>query len=291
MSQPAVSQAMQGLERSLGVTLFERSGRLKLPTATALQVVRLGQQLRNGLDQLQAGAKGARSGPRARRSTLSVGIAPAAGFLYGPLIERAWHAHRPEGVVRFQPGSAEQLLSAMEAGELDLVIVPRPRKFRAVGLLESEVHLSTPQICLRAGHPLARAATLAEIAGASWAVSGLGGTAGNVLEEAYRVRGLGSPRILAQCGDYPTLLRIVAQSDLLCVLPHQALLDSLSPGQVVLLKIREGLPRYDVCLYRPAASRGRDPEALQAVVEAVTGQAGRRAAEDGIRATRRRHPR
>ncbi len=272
VTQPAVSHAMQGLERALGVKLFERAGRLKVPTATALQVVHLGRQLQSGLAQLQAGAKGGRSGARAPRASLQVGIAPAASFLYGPLIERAWHAQRPEGVVRFQLGPAEQLLSAVEAGELDLVIVPRPRKYEAVGMVEAAVHTSTPQICLRAGHPLARARSISEIADASWAVAGLGETAGHVLKEAYRVRALGRPRIVAQCDDYAMLLRIVAQSDLLCVLPHPALLDSIPEGTVVPLTIREGLPRYEVCLYHPAAP-GRHAEALRAVVQAVTGQA------------------
>lgn len=290
VSQPAVTQAMQGLERSLGLKLFERSGRLKLPTATALQVVRLGRQLQEGLDQLQAGANGGRSGSRARRAALNVGIAPAAGFLYGPLIEQAWHAHRPEGVVRFLPGPSEQLLSAMEAGELDLVIVPRPRKYEAVGQLEAAVHVSTPRIFLRAGHPLARATSLAQIAGASWVAASLGGSTGPVLEEAYRVRGLPSPRIVAQCGDYAMVLRIVARSDLLCVLPHPALLDSIAPGTVVPLQIQEGLPRYEVCLYIPATPRGHHPEALQSVVQAVTGQAGLEAAAL-VKPPRRRIPR
>lgn len=274
VTQPAVSQAMQGLERSLGVKLFERSGRLKVPTATALQVVHLGRQLQSGLGQLQGPAKGGRSSARAPRSSLQVGIAPAAGFLYGSLIEQAWHAHRPDGVVRFQLGPAEQLLSAVEAGELDLVIVPRPRKYEPLGMVEVAVHTSTPQICLRAGHPLARARSLSDIAHAAWAVAGLGGTAGHVLKEAYRVRALGRPRIVAQCDDYAMLLRIVAQSDLLCVLPHQALLDSIPAGMVRPLKIREGLPRYEVCLYLKAAPPGgRHAEALRAVVQAVTGQA------------------
>jgi hypothetical protein len=35
--------------------------------------------------------------------------------------------------------------------------------------------------------------------------------------------GLPAPRVLMQCADYPTLLNLVAQTDLLCVVPHAVL--------------------------------------------------------------------
>ncbi|MBE7942269.1 MULTISPECIES: LysR family transcriptional regulator [Ramlibacter] len=274
ITQPAVSQAMQGLEQALGLKLFEKSGRHKVPTAAGLQLARLAKQFGASVEQLKGSPDQRPGAARARRHSLHVGMAAAASFLYGACVERAWHAHMPDGLVRFAAGSAAQLLAGLESGELDLVVVPRPRMFEAVGLREVVVHISSPAVYVRKGHPLAGASSLAQIQGQAWVVAGLAGTSGNVVEEAYAVRGLGAPRIVAQGGDYATVLRIVAQSDLMCVVPHPALLDTMQPGAVVPLRLQEGLPRYEVCLYSPERPRGRRAAATEAVIEAVIAQAG-----------------
>lgn len=47
----------------------------------------------------------------------------------------------------------------------------------------------------------------------------------------------------------------MTHSDLLGVLPHPALLDSAPRGQVVPLRLREALPRYEMHLFTPIRSR------------------------------------
>ncbi|MEO7938813.1 MAG: LysR substrate-binding domain-containing protein [Burkholderiaceae bacterium] len=125
---------------------------------------------------------------------------------------------------------------------------------------------------------MAAATSLDAIRDAGWAVAGGAGTAGNVIEEAHRVRGLPEPRILVQCGDYPSMLNLVAHSDLLCIVPHEALQPAAEPRTVQALRIREGLPQYDVCLFWRARQRGQDDSAVADVVRAlkalVAGQSG-----------------
>lgn len=99
-------------------------------------------------------------------------MAAAALFLYGPCVERAWHTHMPEGLVRLAPGSAAQLLSGLAAGELDLAVVPRLRKYEAVGPREMVVHVSSPVVYVRKGHPVAGATSLAQIEGQARVVAG-----------------------------------------------------------------------------------------------------------------------
>ena len=145
----------------------------------------------------------------------------------------------------------------------------RPRRFHAEGITQKRLHVSRPTIYVRAGHPLAAATSLSELRGADWAVSGRAGTAGNVIEEAHRVRRLPPPRIRVQCADYATLLALVAQSDLLCVVPHPALIPERSHPALQAVPVQEGLPKYEVCLFRPARQPARNAEAVEAIAAAV----------------------
>lgn len=77
----------------------------------------------------------------------------------------------------------------------------------------------------------------------------------DVLHEAFAVRRMRAPRVVASCPDYASLLHLMAGSDLLGVLPPPALLGSTGKGQVVPLRLREALPRYEMHLFTPTRSR------------------------------------
>lgn len=269
VSQPAITQAMQALERELGVPLFEKVGRSKRATPAALglaqQVARLHRQVEGLSDPAAAPAQAPAAGP-----ALRVGMAPAAALLYGPTVERIWREHAPEGLLQVTSGGAPELLMDLALGDLDLVIAPRPRHHRVAGLRHQALHTSLPTVYARVGHPLSAATTLREIEQAGWAVSGRGGTAGNVIEEAHRVRRLPAPRILVQCADYMTLLDLVSRTDLLCVVPHPVLLQKRHEAAVRALHLREGLPKYEVCLFWWPGRQACDSAVIESIVQALT---------------------
>lgn len=269
VSQSAITQAMQALEREWGCALFERSGRQKLPTPAAQSAVQQMGRLVNPLDELM------RSGPEPssdhlQRPVLRVGMAPAAGFFYGPLIQSTWSGFEPDGLLQILSGGTVQLLQAFRLGELDLLIGPRPRGAQVAGVHRYRVHQSMLSVCARKSHPLRRATTLAELAGAGWGVAGSEGTPDNAVEEAHRVRKLHPPRVLVECADYTMLLRLVAHSDLLCMVPHPVLLRGREELAIQLLRVTDGLPLYEVFLYwRPPAMQALQ-SAQQRVVDVLT---------------------
>ncbi len=269
VSQPAVTQAMQVMESESGLVLFEKSGRQKRPTATALALAQHSLDLQAKVQRLVAGQAG--DAPlRAGLSSLRIGMAPAAALLYGARIEGVWRELEPDGLLQIVSGSAPELLAGLQQQELDLVIAPRPRHYQTESLQQHQLHVSQPRIYARAGHPLRSAKSLQEIAQAGWAVSGRGGPAGNVIEEAHHVRRMPAPRVLVQCADYPTLLTLVAQSELLCVVPHPALVPETQRDALRILRIHEGLPQYEVCLFWGPARPGVEPEVIEAVVQTLT---------------------
>lgn len=262
VSQPAITQAMRTLERELDLVLFEKQGRQKMPTNAARALAQGGGRLEALLTDVRRAQVDGLRAPQA----LEAGLAPAAALLYGPVIERAWRAMAPEGLLRITGGSAPEMLHALSHGALDLVIAPLPRRYQATGVQRHLLHTSTPTVFARRGHPLLAARTLGDIASAGWAVTGASGTAGNVIEEAYRVRGLAAPRILLQCADYRTLLSLVARSDLLCIVPHPLLVIAEMQDRVRPLHLSEHLPHYEVCLFWAESPRAVAAAALEAVV-------------------------
>ena len=269
VSQSAISQSMCRLEEMWGVSLFIKQGRHKQATPHALRIIENVAEMGEVLGRMEADSL-PRSVPEATTaSRLSVGMAPAAALLYGPTLEKAWHAHAPDGMLRIVAQSAPDMLAALERRDLDLVIAPQPRRYRAAGIAQHPLHTSTPTVYARMGHPLADAGSLKEIMNAAWAVAGQSGTAGNVIEEALRVRGLPPPRILVQCSDYPAMVHLVADSDLLCVVPHPILLPHDDRNRIQALRLREGLPQYDVSVFWPIASRKAVAVAVSAIVSVL----------------------
>lgn len=269
VSQPAITMAMRSLEQEWGAVLFEKAGRQKLPTSAAVQAAQHAGDLFGRLERLPRFAADPRPWSLGREAAvLKVGMAPAAALLYAPAIESVWRLREPDGLLQILGGNASEMLAALHSKELDLVIAPLPRRFPSAGTKRVPLHTSTPRIYARQGHPLAEAQSLRDIAGAGWGVAGRTGTAGNVIEEAHRVHRLPPPRILVQCGDYPTLLNLVAQSELLCVVPHPA----LQPQEAArdgfeIVRIREGLPLYEVCLFWSKGKQLRNADLLDSIVD------------------------
>ena len=273
VSQPAVSLAMQALEKEWGLALFEKSGRQKLPTPAAVQAAQRMEELKARIGRIRQLPSEPLDWPaQAMLPVLQVGMAPAAALLYGPTIVQVCQAREPDRLLRIVSGSAPELLSALYAKEIDLAIVPRPRRWQAGGIQRHTLHVSAPTVYARAGHPLSNAQSLMEIRDASWAVADRAGTAGNVIEEAHRVRDLSPPRILVQCDGYATLLNLIAHSDMLCVIPHLAHLGLHVRPDVTALNLQEGLPKYEVCMFWASHRTQANASLVRAVVQALKSQ-------------------
>lgn len=253
VSQPAISLAMQSLERFTGVTLFERSGRQKIPTREAHQLAQAYGEFRDAMDGLQTNRASAIRDLCNPETRLRLGISSGAACIYGAAIADAWKnvAGSKSRLSMFKNDSPE-LISALQRNQLDLVITPRPRGGKYPGLHETPLFSSTPAIYARLGHPLAQARSLAELKDVEWAVVGRTGTPGNMIAEAHRVRKLPDPMVRLDCADYISLLHAVANSDMMGVVPHAILVGDMAGRKVQALHVREGLPRYEVCVYRRA---------------------------------------
>jgi DNA-binding transcriptional LysR family regulator len=274
ISQPAISQAMKKLEQEWRIPLFEKQGRRKRPTAQALRALEQLAEIGNALESLAAEpvdeATTAALLSSTSTSTLTVGMAPAAALLYGPVIERVWRSHHPEGRLQVVNSNAADMLAALDRSELDLVIAPQSSGRRSTSCITQPLHVATPVLCARVGHPLTHATSLEQLAPATWAVECDEGAGATVIHEALHARRLRPPRIRVECSDYPALFDLVARSDLLCVVPHPVLLPYDNPPQILPLRIEDPLPLYDVSLSWQVLPRPKVAAAVMAIIRVLT---------------------
>ena len=122
VTQPSVSAAINALERELGVTLMERSGRNLRPTRAGEAYVAYATDV---LGLLEQGARAAREADGGGLSTLRIGAVTTAGeHLVAPLL-RAFRAANPTPEITLQVANRTQIFQRLVDREVDVAITGR----------------------------------------------------------------------------------------------------------------------------------------------------------------------
>ncbi len=252
VSQPAISHGMKALQAHFAQPLLVREGRRHVPTDLARAVAAQALPLAQGVEALPRASVVA-----ADRYLLRVGLTSSAALVCGPLLYASWCLPNTRRSLEMATADEGSLLDGLLQRRFDAVIAPKPRKFAHPDVAERPLYELHPQVYARKGHPLAHARSLAQLQGAAWACVGpsVSGPV-DVLTEAHRVRRMPAPKMSVRCPDFASLLHLVAQSDLLAVVPHPALLGGAST-LVAPLRLAESLPLYGMWLFEPRGHKSR----------------------------------
>jgi len=252
VSQPAISHGMKALQAHFAQPLLVRDGRRHVPTDLARAVAAQALPLAQGVEALPRASVTA-----ADQHRLRVGLTSSAALVCGPLLYASWCLPNARRSLEMATADEGSLLDGLLQRRFDAVIAPKPRKFAHPDVTERPLYELHPQVYARKGHPLARAPSLVQLQDAAWACVGpsVSGPV-DVLTEAHRVRRMPAPKMSVRCPDFASLLHLVAQSDLLAVVPHPALLGGAST-LVAPLRLAESLPLYGMWLFEPRGHRSR----------------------------------
>lgn len=252
VSQPAISHGMKALQAHFAQPLLVREGRRHVPTDLARAVAAQALPLAQGVEALPRASVAAPD-----RHRLRVGLTSSAALVCGPLLYACWCLPNARRSLEMATADEGNLLEGLLQRRFDAVIAPKPRKFAHPDVVERPLYELHPQVYARKGHPLSRAQSLAQLQGAAWACVGpsVSGPV-DVLTEAHRVRRMPAPKMSVRCPDFASLLHLVAQSDLLAVVPHPALLGGAS-ALVAPLRLAESLPLYGMWLFEPRGHKSR----------------------------------
>lgn len=183
LTQPAVSQLLGGLEKSIGVGLFERGpGKRLVPTPAANELhVQVCRAL-DAMGELEAVVKSLGNGTRRR---LRIGVSPAlaAGFAQEAIARLMCRS--PDIEIRLESRYAADQGDLLASGEIDFSL-----SFRAVpgDRLESEVLIDLPAVVLmHSSHRLAGVGCLRpnDIAGEPLALTPRGSPLRERIEQVF----------------------------------------------------------------------------------------------------------
>ncbi|AMO74148.1 MULTISPECIES: LysR family transcriptional regulator [Pseudomonas] len=218
LSQPALSQQIRQLERSLDVALFQRVGKRLVPTVAAHTLYNHAVPLLEGLERAHEALRGFRG--QAARS-LAIGVLQTVNASLVPYLVERLHAAQPHLQVRIYELSGVEIERRLLAGQLDIGIgflPPRQPALHGVELYPDELQLVIP-----ADHPLRefKKVSLAQAAELPMLLLGEEFRARQIWQEQLAAIGR-RPRVQAELNHMSGILDSLPHSRFATVLPGRA---------------------------------------------------------------------
>lgn len=210
MTQPPLTQAVQALERTLGVTLLERTRRSVALTPAGRALLDEARRLLRAAEALPAVVRAAATG-RTGRLRLAFVSSIAYGAL--PLWLRAFRESHPDVQLQLREATLDVQLDAFAADEIDAGFVlhapgAAPAGFAALSVLVEPMWLALPE-----GHPAAarKAVRGADIADAPLVIFPRAVTPSlyDAVLATQRARGL-TPQVAQEAIQMQTIVNLVS---------------------------------------------------------------------------------
>lgn len=125
LTQSAITRQMQGVENNLGLDLLERTTRSVRVTPAGEFLYRESTRL---LGDVEHSLRRLREEFAGAKKEVRVGVSRSIGFAYLPGFFHANLKRRPEVACRVSHQSSKDILSALEANELDLGVLCPPKR-------------------------------------------------------------------------------------------------------------------------------------------------------------------
>jgi DNA-binding transcriptional LysR family regulator len=253
VTQPSVSAAIGALERELGVTLMERSGRGLRPTPAGKLYASYAADV---LGLLEQGARAAQEATADGHRSLRIGAVTTAGeHLVAPLLRTFREAHG-DLEITLHVGNREDVFRRLLAREVDVAITGRlPND----GALHGRAFATNDFVLIAApDDPLAkgRSVPVQELAGRPWLMREPGSGTRTLVEEYLTANEL-TPRILT-LGSNGAIKQAVGLGLGLALQPRCAVQLELELGMLATIRPREGLPQRAWYVVRSAVGPVRE---------------------------------
>jgi DNA-binding transcriptional LysR family regulator len=240
MTQPAASKMLGELEDSLGVKLFERHARGVQPTWYGEILVRHARSAMSEMDRAHEEIMALKSGLTGRAS---IGTVTNPGtHLIPPTIAAIKHSH-PRIMITVEMDFSRPLVAKLLEGQLDCVI-GRILDSEGADELNFEPLSDEPHcIIARAGHPFAQKQDLAieDLLECGWILAGSGSLARGRLDSMLLERGFAYPKNIVETSALPVTIALLQATDMITMLPEQAVVPYCEFGLLTVLPIRLGV--------------------------------------------------
>jgi DNA-binding transcriptional LysR family regulator len=262
ISQPALSKAVQRLEKKVGVTLLVRTPRGAVLTEA-------GRAFRERLQTVALDLEGAIAEARdiggGHAGLLRIGVTPATTDFSVHALLPTLAAERPAALISFTTVFAAGLIDAVIRREVELAICPVPLNLDPA--LECEPLYDDPcSLMFNNAHPLARQDSISfeDLASHAWAGTKKHEFTRTQVELLFAERGLAPPPLTVEADTLNALVLVVSRSPLISMINTRGLRKESLPGNIVIRQMAfPGMERRIGMLRRtgylsPIAQRARD---------------------------------
>ena len=247
LQQPALTRSVRALEKELGATLFvrETTGMVLSPEGQRFhrRASAIVNEARRACDEIAQ-----HGGDEVGTVVVALSIVPHVGML--PQSLPAFRQRYPKVKLQLIEGLFPDVESALRDGSIDVYLGAAPRATPAPGLAQQHLFDNTRAVVCRQGHPLAGARSLADLAGADWAVTAVDYNADEDLARLFSGHGLPAPQVLLRARSAMSIMVALACSDLLAMLPVQWEEFPLTRDTLRVIRVREVLPAPSIVLIR-----------------------------------------
>lgn len=237
MTQPAATKMLHELEDALACTLFERQGRgLKL-TSAGQAVVDHFDGLRGSIAALARDLQALREGGGGR---LAIGhIMASSSVLLTRAVARL-KAEQPRLALAIVNDTSDRLLERLDRGELDVVIGRLVEGYPRSEYRSEDLAAEALAVVVGPQHRLAAQprVTLTDLAGERWILQPRGSPMRELLEQEFRRQRLDSPPQPVETGSILTTLDLIAETDMVAVIPASVATRWARHGLLAVLPLR-----------------------------------------------------
>ncbi|TFW05124.1 LysR family transcriptional regulator [Oxalobacteraceae bacterium OM1] len=242
ISQPALTKAIQRLERKVGVNLVMRTARGTELTEAGRAFYARVQTASRGLDEAIQEARDLGGG---KAGLLRIGITPATtDFTLRALLPRLIE-ERPAAHISFTTAFAGSLMETVNRRDVEFAVCPVPERSNAA--LEYELLYEDPcRLMVNELHPLAGrdCVPLEELAEYEWAGTRKHEYTRAQIERAFTLRKLPLPRMVVEADTLAALILVVSQTRLVSMINLRSIQASALPDNVVVRPLSvEGMDR------------------------------------------------
>jgi len=212
ISQPAVTKAIQRLERKVGVTLVERTARGSVLTEAG----KIFHTRVSGVSmQLDSAVQEARDAGGGHAGLLRIGATPATTSFALRSLFPTLLMERPAARFNVTTGFSDALLDAIDKREVELAVCPLPEALDA-SMAKEVLYDDHYSLMVSIGHPLAKreSVMIDDLVDCEWAASSRQEFARVQIEQAFAKHGHLPMRIVAEANSLAALILIVSTTQL-----------------------------------------------------------------------------
>lgn len=242
MTQPAVSRLLADIERELGARVFDRTASGSTPTARGAELVAHAQTVLQGLERMDAVARG-------RSAVVRLGCIPRAMHTLMPVLIRQLGGL---DCLRVTEEGSIRLQELLERGRLEFAVLRHVagsaglgERFRAERLYDER-----PVVICRPRHPLARAGVLRleDLGSCGWVLPSAESTTRGVLDRFWQEIGLAPIRPVIETRSFESSVALAAGTELLSIIPDSIAAIYARARLVHVLPVIPALPTTEVLL-------------------------------------------